>query len=180
MSLSDLASLGSFVSGVAVLASLVFLFFQMRQMTEQVKQAEKNQQASIRQAKSTRQVEISLRATDRSLCEALVKCNSGTDDVPDVELLQYYNFWQAAFWDWEDAFFQNKDGLLTDAGLQAVRNNMHNMLGNMGVRALWRIHRAAASQEFVPWVDALIAEASPLSGRYLREAWRTALAADRQ
>jgi hypothetical protein len=41
MSLTDLASIGSLVSGVAVLVSLIYLSLQ-------VKQAERNQQASIR------------------------------------------------------------------------------------------------------------------------------------
>lgn len=47
MSLTDLASLGSFVSAVAVLISLVYLSLQ-------VKQAERNQQASIRATRVTR------------------------------------------------------------------------------------------------------------------------------
>ena len=54
MSLSDLASLGSFVSGVGVLISLIFLYFQVRQVNAQVGQAEKNQQAAIRQERSAK------------------------------------------------------------------------------------------------------------------------------
>src|SRR5215469_13035796 len=91
MSLSDLASLGSFVSGVAVLASLVFLYFQLRQIGLQVKQAEKNQQASIRQARVTRGVEM-LRAnqTDPLFLEAQTKLITGMYEK--VELPQYYSF----------------------------------------------------------------------------------------
>src|SRR5215469_15552872 len=120
MSLSDLASLGSFVSGVAVLISLAFLYFQLRQVNSQVRQTEKNQQASIRQARSTRGVDITLRAaTDPSLCEALTKGHPGRDDLSGVGLMQLYLYWRACFYEWEDAFYQHHDGLLTQSGFHS-------------------------------------------------------------
>src|SRR5215469_1497977 len=64
MPLSDLASLGSFVSGVAVLISLVFLYFQVRQVTAQVRQAERNQQASIRHTRVSRSVQLQLEISE--------------------------------------------------------------------------------------------------------------------
>ena len=180
MSLSDLASLGSFVSGVAVLVSLVFLYFQLRQVNDQVRQTEKNQQASIRQARSTRAVDITLRvATEPSLCAALGKGSAGLDDIPEIELLQYYTYWRAAFYDWEDAFFQNKDGLLTDSGLRALATNLRNLLQQIGVRAQWRIQRADFSPEFAHWLNTLMVEAPVASGSALAGAWRDALAAER-
>ena len=55
MSLSDWASIGSLVSSIAVLISLIYLALQVRQ-------AERNQQASIRQGRATRMVDIILAA----------------------------------------------------------------------------------------------------------------------
>ncbi len=59
-SLTDLASVGSLISSVAVLISLIYLALQVRQ-------AEKNQQASIRQGRATRAVDIILAAGDPAL-----------------------------------------------------------------------------------------------------------------
>lgn len=89
MSLSDLASLGSFVSGLAVLASLVFLFFQMRQMTEQVKQAERNQQALIRQNARTRGIELLLTRTEPSMADATAKGFSGDEAISATQFEQF-------------------------------------------------------------------------------------------
>src|SRR5215471_18256830 len=119
MSLSDLASLGSFVSGVAVLASLVFLFFQMRQMTEQVRQSEKNQQAAIRQARSTRSVEMNLAASDPSVADAITAGAQGREDVSETAFRQFFHWMRANFMGWEDAFYQHEDGLFSDSAFNA-------------------------------------------------------------
>jgi hypothetical protein len=70
MTLSDLAALGSFVSGVAVMVSLVFLYFQVRQVNLQVRQAERNQRATIAQVRAGRSVEAILTQTDASVAAA--------------------------------------------------------------------------------------------------------------
>src|SRR5215469_4320936 len=90
MSLSDLASLGSFVSGVAVLASLVLLFFQMRQMTEQVRQAEKNQQAAVQQARSHKVVDMFRdRASNPALQAAFHLANERPDDMTPAQFMAF-------------------------------------------------------------------------------------------
>jgi hypothetical protein len=181
MSLSDLASLGSFVSGLAVLVSLVFLYFQLRQVNNQVRQTERNQQAAIRQARSTRAVDITLRAaTEPSLCEALGKGGMGVEDIPEVQLRQCFTYWRAALYEWEDAFFQHNDGLLTDSGFQAFTINIKNLFRSVGLRAIWRIQRESFSPEFARWVDTLITQAPASLTASLPELWRNALAAERE
>ena len=66
MSLSDLASIGSFVSDVAVVVSLIYL-------SVQVRHADRNQQAAIRQGRSTRTVDLFMLATDPSAADAIAK-----------------------------------------------------------------------------------------------------------
>src|SRR5215472_18516570 len=98
MSLSDLASLGSFVSGFAVLVSLVFLYFQLRQLGIQVRQAEKNQVASIGHTRATRMVDFLMRrATSPQFADAVRKGSWGHDDVSLTELAQFRSYIQAAY-----------------------------------------------------------------------------------
>ena len=63
MTLSDLASIGSLISGTAVLVSLVYLSLQVRQ-------TERNQQASIRQGRINRAVELMTARMEPTVAEA--------------------------------------------------------------------------------------------------------------
>src|SRR5476649_1288792 len=114
MSLSDLAALGSFVSGVAVVTSLVFLYFQVRQVSEQVRQAERNQQAAIRQGRTTRIVEMMLAIMDPAIAEAMMKVARGDADITALQLEQYRRYMIASLNHFEDSFYQHEEGLLND------------------------------------------------------------------
>src|SRR5262249_46462438 len=106
MSLSDLASLGSFVSGLAVLVSLVFLYFQVRQVTAQVRQAERNQQASIRHSHISRSVDIHLAQADPGLAEVWHHGAWNPDAVTQTELWQFLSLCRGRFQHAEDGFYQ--------------------------------------------------------------------------
>ena len=71
MSLTDLASLGSFISGVAVLLSLIFLYYQLRQLRAQVRQAEKYQQTLVKQARTSRVMEVNARLADADFASVM-------------------------------------------------------------------------------------------------------------
>src|SRR5215469_16965844 len=114
MTLSDLASLGSFVSGLAVLVSLIFLYFQVRQATQLVRQAEKNQQATIRQERASRTVAISMGASDPSLADAAYKALTGAKDISATQIMQFGRLAHALFTGYQASFYQHQDGLLPD------------------------------------------------------------------
>src|SRR5215469_15950492 len=102
MSLSDLASVGSLVSGVAVLVSLVLLYFQLRQLNQQVRQAERNQQASIRHSRVTRGVDIQLARLGPGVAEAWRHGSQSPDEVTQAELGQFLSMCRALFQHNED------------------------------------------------------------------------------
>ena len=81
MSLSVLASLGSAISGFAVLISLVFLYFQLRQVTEQIRQAERNQRATIAQFRASRTVDAMLQGCEASMADAFFKATAVEADL---------------------------------------------------------------------------------------------------
>ena len=177
MSLSDLASLGSFVSGFAVLVSLVVLYFQLTQLNAQVRQTEKNQQAVIRQARSTRTVDIVLTGTEHSFAEAWAKVRSG--ELSASGLNQLNSYWRATFYNWEDAFYQHRDGLLTEHAFSAVTANVRSIVRNVVNRAQWRMQRASFGPEFVAWLDELVAQTPSQEQADIMVLWNDALAAER-
>src|SRR5262249_7773538 len=163
MSLSDLASLGSFVSGVAVLASLVFLFFQMRQMTEQVRQAERNQQAAIRQARSHKRIDMFRdRAVNDALDEAIYLSIERPSDMTLAQYRQVTSNALAAYSLAEDTYYQRKQGLMSDIAYDFWLSNIKRATFALpNLRAHWPLVRHAFTDEFAEFVDKLIAESRP-------------------
>ena len=180
MSLSDLASLGSFASGIAVLTSLVFLFFQMRQMTEQVRQAEKNQRAVIQQARTTRNAEFNITiAASPELTEASLKVYAGED----LNMLEWFRFnvIQGAYYQHaEDSYYQHKHGLLPEDAYRGFENTLKVVVGRPGARIAWKIVRPRFHDDFVEYMDRLIAT-TPVSEFWVPnvvEQWKADLAAE--
>ena len=163
MTLTDLASIGSFISGLAVLVSLVFLYFQLRQVGAQVQQAERNQQASIRQGRATRVVDMNLAATEPSLVEALAKGVAGTTGMTSAQLTQFSLFCRATFLNGEDSFFQHQDGLLSDASFASYTGGMLETFSLPGFRVMWKYQRGIFASEFVAFMDKLVGEAPKVS-----------------
>jgi len=159
MTLSDLASIGSFISGLAVLVSLVFLYFQLRQVGTQIQQAERNQQASIRQGRATRVVAMNLAATEPSLADALAKVVAGATGMTNTQLTQYGAFCRATFLNGEDSFFQHKDGLLSDASFASYTGGMLATFSLPGFRVQWKYQRGIFASEYVAFMDKLVVEA---------------------
>src|SRR5471030_788812 len=153
MSLSDLSALGSFVSGFAVLVSLVFLYFQLRQIGVQVKQAEKNQQASIRQQRTARLVEMLATSTDAPFAEALMKGFAGAEDITDTQFAQFQFGMTASFRNSEDYFYQHSDGLLNESAFESFRLESRTQLRCAGVRVIWKMRRGAFGKEFVSFMN---------------------------
>ena len=133
-----------FVSGVAILTSLIFLYFQLRQINKQVKQAEKNQQSVIRQARAGRSIGIALTGTEPSLADAFIKGAFGDEDISLTQQSQFSAVCRATIINGEDTFYQHKDGLLDEASfigfvLQAFALNGKAFEGTMALSlsSLW-------------------------------------------
>jgi len=178
MSLSDLASLGSFVSGLAVLVSLVFLYFQVRQVNQQVRQAEKNQQAAIRQGRTATAVQIALTATDRELAIASNKVALGAADLTDAELNQALAISRAVFFNYEDAFYQHREGLLDETAFAGWVRTVEAGLAYPNRRVAWRWSRNAYGVEFAAFMDGLLYKVPVSRPDSSVARWREDLAAE--
>jgi hypothetical protein len=162
MSLSDLASLGSFVSGVAVLISLGFLYFQVRQVNEQVRQAERNQRATIAQARAGRTVDIALRNVDAHAAQAYWRVLGGAADLTATELQQFMAYFRAFLANAEDTFLQALHGLLEPATHRAYLTSMAATWALPAYRLAWPGMRHVVGVEYATFVDQMIAE-TPMS-----------------
>ena len=158
MSLTDLASIGSFVNGAAVLVSLIFLYFQLRQLGAQIKQAERNQRATIAQTRADRGVEMMLSTTNPSLAAATMKAMTGAADLTLNELTQFTFYARALFMNTEDTFYQNRNGLVDAGAYGAFLASFRATMQNAGFRLAWALWRDSTGPEFAAFVDKLVAE----------------------
>jgi hypothetical protein len=171
MSLTDLASLGSFVSAIAVLISLIYLSLQ-------VKQAERNQQASIRSTRVTRIVDIYMGLVEPSLSDAVAKGGAGTNDVTDTQIRQFLFYCAARFYNAEDSFNQFQEGLLNQRTFDSLVVGLKNSLGQPGMRAYYKRQRAAFGSDFADFVDKLLTETPLVSSPDAAAQWRADVAAE--
>ena len=165
MSLSDWASLGSLVSSIAVLISLIYLALQVRQ-------AERNQQASIRQGRATRVVDIILAAGEPSCAEALPKGTAGAADITPAEFGQFTAIYGAFLASAEDTYLQHNEGLLSEAVFASFAESWRQTLAQPGVRALWKLRRHAFEAGFAAFIDGLMVDAPAAEGRDFFAAWQ--------
>ena len=155
MSFSDLASVGSFVSGFAVLVSLIYLSLQ-------VKQAERNQQAAIRAARTSRIIDLMMGCTESSVAEAVVKGTRGAKDLSETQVFQFTSYGSARFFNAEDAFYQHREGLLNEFSIESVSDGLRVSFASPGLRAVYKRARNMLGREFVEFADALLS-ATPLA-----------------
>ena len=172
MSLSDWASIGSLISSVAVLISLIYLGLQ-------VHQAERNQQASIRQGRATRAVDIILAAGEPSYAEALPKGTAGDAAITPAEFGQFTAIYGAFLASAEDTFLQYKEGLLSEAVFASFGESWRQTLAQPGVRALWKLRRHGFEAGFAVFMDKLMADAPPTTAGDFLAAWKAEVEAQK-
>jgi hypothetical protein len=175
MTLRDLASLGSFVSGFAVPVSLLFLYFQLRQVYHQVRQTDKNQKAAISQALARQAMDILTSGMEPSVSDALDKGTRGDEDIHEIALRQFHQYWRAVFWSWEAAFYQHEDELFSESAFYRFTASIRGLMGNVGIQAQWRIQRQTFGIEFIVWMDKLVAETQIDKSADPIVLWRAAL-----
>jgi hypothetical protein len=165
MTLADLASIGSLVSSIAVLISLIYLALQVRQ-------AERNQQAAIRQGRATRVVDIILAAGEPEYAQAMPKGTVGAADITSVEFGQFAAIYGAFLASAEDTFLQHNERLLSEAVFASFRESWRQTLAQPGVRALWKLRRHGFEAGFVAFMDGLMAEAPAAAATDFFAAWK--------
>jgi hypothetical protein len=149
MTLSDLASIGACISSGGTLVSLIYLAIQ-------VADAKKNQEASIRQGRTNRVCDMNMQVTQSSLADAVLKGSAGSNCISETELQQYRFFCRAAFFSFEDSYFQYQENVLSDAAFKAVVASMKDLCSSPGMRAQWKSQRAAFDTGFAAFMDNLI------------------------
>jgi hypothetical protein len=172
MTLSDLASIASVVSGGAVLISLLYLSLQTRQNT-------KHTMALIQQGRTNQITErIGAMTSDSSLIEVVIRGIAGDQTMDDVQAFRFVNVTYSGFYNFEDQFYQHREGLLDDARHLGLTKTIAASLRNPGTQAAWKILRERFDPSFQKFIDD-IAYQTPLAPvSNLGAVWKSVVAAE--
>lgn len=179
MSLTDLASLGGFVSGFAVLISLIFLYFQLRQLNAQVTQAEKFQQTLVKQARTSRVMEVCARLAEADFAAVHLRVMTNAPDLSPTEWSRFNAHAKAIFQNGEDTFSQYRRALLHEEDFQGFVLNLRWTFLNPGLRVAWKTQRESFPAPYVAFVDQIVAaEAAAALRPVTFERWKSDMAAE--
>jgi hypothetical protein len=171
MQLSDLAAVGSLVSGVAVVVSLLFLALQIRQ-------ANANQKSLMQQGRSARTVDILMKMSDPVLSQTIWASRGGAGAEP-AQILAFYSFACACFWNYEDSFLQFRAKTLDASGWATDELTLRGLLATPAYRAVWRMARNGLNAEYRGYVDRLMQETKVAEARDAVQVWTTYFAEER-
>ena len=172
MTLSDLSNIGSLVSGLAVLGSLIYL-------GRQLKQAERNQQATIRQNRILRAVEVMMGKLDPSVADAVSKGTAGDADITATQFLQFTAYAEGYYLHAEDTYYQHDAGLLDEAAYETFVAYQRLAFAQPGLRVQWKRQRASFGGEFRTFMDELLSTTRPSPAIDVLAEWKAELAADK-
>ncbi len=179
MSFSDLAALGSLVSGTAVLISLVLLYYQLRQLTAQVRQAEHYQQTLVKQARTSRVMDVNARLADADFATLNLRVTTNADDLTLREWARFNAHARAIFQNGEDTFSQYRRDLLHRDDFDGFVLALRWTFRTPGLRVAWMRHRASFPAPYAAFVDQIVAESpvAPISPDVL-VSWKADMAAE--
>ncbi len=172
MTLSDLASIGSLASGSAVLVSLVYLSLQVRQ-------TDRNQQASIRQGRINRAVEMVTARMVPSVAEAVSSGIDGDRNLTAQQLALFVAYADALFLHAEDTYYQHEVGLLDEAAFATFAAYQKVAFTQCGMRIQWKRQRAYYTGTYVAFMDRLLAETSASLPHDALAEWQADVSAER-
>jgi hypothetical protein len=179
MSISDLAALGSLISGMAVLISLFLLYHQLRQLTAQVKQTEHYQQTLVKQARTSRVMEVNARLADADFAALNLRVMTNADDLTLSEWSRFNAHARAVFQNGEDTFSQYRRGLLHEDDFDGFVLALRWTFRGPGLRVAWMTHRASFPAPYAAFVDQIVVESpvAPIRPKML-ERWKVDMAAE--
>ena len=149
LSIQDLGALGEFIGAFGVVASLIYVGLQIKQ-TRNVVMADS--EANFMQSG----MELYLfMAGNRHIAELIAK-DLGSD--PDDLMLN--TFWTASFFRLEDTYIKHKYSLMGPHAMRSLKGQIQAFMRSPSGITAWKDRKDRFDEEFVEFVDAIIAEAA--------------------
>jgi hypothetical protein len=147
-----IGAIAELLGALGVIASLFYVASQIRRNSSAL-------EASTNQAVSdSTQQRLLAPAENPALAAALANARSDFAALTPAERVQLAFFSRATFRGIQNAFFQHRQGLLSEAAWQDYEAIIRNNLNRPDVPAWWPTERETYDEEFAECVDRLLAE----------------------
>ena len=151
MKLSEFASIAEIVGAIAIIASLMYVALQVEQNTIAIKTSNEQSRLDFGRAQEE------LLAADADFAELVLKAESNTETLTEVEHLRFFVFTTWRISAWEVTYVNYVNGIVDertweawDAGYRLV------IAGKLGYRQFFRDTRAKWDVRFMSHVDGVI------------------------
>lgn len=171
MNLADFSAIAGIVSSVAVVVSLIYLALQ-------IKQAQRNQQALMQQARTAGITDMNIALADPAIAVAYNKGLAGDPGMTETEIRQFLSLARCGFINAENNFIQHCDGLMSDEAFQASLEGARFQATFPGLRAAWRQTRGAYGGKFATFMDSVVATGASTPAPKPLSDWQAALASE--
>ncbi|HEY2709300.1 MAG TPA: hypothetical protein VGI95_14725 [Caulobacteraceae bacterium] len=179
MSFSNIAAIGNLVSGVAVLVSLVLLYSQLRQLTAQVRQTDRYQQTLVKQARTSRFMEVNARLTDPEFADVYLRIMTNADDLTLADWSRFTAHARTIFQNGEDTFSQHRRGLLHQDDYEGFVMSLDATFRSPALRVAWMLVRKMFPAPYMTFVDKIVAGTSAVRlDRNALASWKQDMAAE--
>jgi hypothetical protein len=138
---------------------LAFLYFQLRQLSAQVRQAQTYQQTLVKQARTSRVMEVNARLADPDFAQVNLRVMTNAKDLSLAEWSRFNAHARAIFQNGEDTFSQHQRGLLHHADFEGFQRALSWTFRAAGLRVAWRLHRESFPPAYAAFVDEIVAAA---------------------
>jgi len=152
MNWDALGAISELIGALGVIVSLFYVASQIRRNSSAL-------EASTNQAVTdSTQQRLLVPAQNPALAAALAKARSDFDALTPTERVQLAFFSRATFRGIQNAFFQHRQGLLSEAAWKSYEAIIRNNLSRPDVPAWWPTERETFDEAFAEYVDRLLAE----------------------
>jgi hypothetical protein len=123
-------------------------------------------------------VDFLMRLAETDMAEVALRGATADPAATPLQSFQYVTQMQAALTNWEDEFFQHRNGMLDERRYRLQLAVNRDIFAAPGARAVWRLTKTNFHPDFVAHLDAIVESVKPRAGNPV-EAWKAAAAEER-
>lgn len=149
-------AIAELVGAIGVVASLFYVASQIRRNSSAL-EAATNQAVS-----DSTQLRLLAPAQSSDLAAALANAHGDYEGLTPTEWIQLTFFSRATFRGVQNAFFQHRQGLLSESAWRDYEAIVRQNLKRPDIPEWWQTERGGYDQQFAEFVDQLLAESPPV------------------
>jgi hypothetical protein len=155
VTLEEIFYLSQSIASVAVVGSLIYLGLQVRA-------SDRAQRSIMQQGRADRVSKAWLAMASPELAIVWQKGMDADASMTRTEVTQWLLICRASFFSWEDSFLQHQVGALDQAAFDSYSAGVRSYVGQVGIRAAWKLHGGQFGRGFRDFVGAQLA-ATPVA-----------------